>query len=284
MPLNSLVKSAIWSIGLIIVVGFSILQNSIASNDIEHNYNKIKEALGNIPQPDDNEGNEAYIGRVFQIFSKTLESDDKETQLLLNRWNKYLISASHFSNADHQEAIESQQIEYFNAISDLNKRIEETNNFRKEYSSSWVDDLLGKFGEEYVKKNRDAILDNFGAIIARSYHQYEKELQDLIYVETMLYGSYKDYFSMFLDFYNEKLDDHGRKKLMPREKAAVAFLELIQDVSFTHMHQTYVLRDKMEENRARKNNKDLFLFFREHPVSQNFDISKANNDLERAIQ
>ncbi len=127
-------------------------------------------------------------------------------------------------------------------------------------------------------------MDNFGAIISRDYHKYGKELKNLIYIEAMLYGSYREYFSVFIDYFNREIDDGARKKLQTRKEAAQAFLDLINEVSFTRMHENYVLKEKMADNMAIEQDKELFLFFKDHALSQFFDMSKACSDLRRVIK
>lgn len=55
---------------------------------------------------------------------------------------------------------------------------------------------------------------------ANSNEAVERKLKDLIYVEAMLFGSYKDYYGMFLTFYNEKLDASAQKKIEVHKKIA----------------------------------------------------------------
>ncbi|MEJ2156488.1 MAG: hypothetical protein P8X96_14205, partial [Desulfobacteraceae bacterium] len=111
-------------------------------------------------------------------------------------------------------------------------------------SSAWVNDLTRRFGREYITKNRNAILDNFAAIMSRSYHQFEEELKNTIYAEEMLFESYKKYFNLFLDFYNNETSDSGRRILNPLKKAAEAILALLDDVSYVSFQKTYMLREK----------------------------------------
>ncbi len=61
-------------------------------------------------------------------------------------------------------------------------------------------------------------MDNFGAIISRDYHKYGKELKNLIYIEAMLYGSYREYFGMFIDYFNREIDDGPEKKYKQEKK------------------------------------------------------------------
>ncbi len=284
MLLHNFKKIGLWCLSILISVVFYTAPYSIASDDIEYNYNKLIKALGNLPQPDGSKKSEAYITKILQFLSETSADDDTKTQALMKQWDDHLLGIKDFSSTEHFLAIVNQQSDYYKAITDLNDRIKETNNYRKQYSSAWIDDLINHFGKDFLQNNRTVIIDNFGAIMAWSYHHYVEELKDLIYIETMLYGSYKEYFGMFIQFYNEELDDEGRKKLKTRKDVAESFLSIIYNASFTKMHETLVLTEKMADNRAKKLNEELFHFFKEHPLSRNFNLSKAGNDLDKAIQ
>jgi hypothetical protein len=271
-------------ITVFIILNFSLPHCPIANDDIENNYNKIINALGTFAQQENCQNKGEYIAKAFQAFAIKLESDDEETRKLMNQWNEYLIRVSHFSCEDYFSAINKQQMGYLKAISILGDQIKNTNSQRDEYSSSWVDDLTHHFGIDFIENNRKAIVSNFLAIGNRSYHQYENELKDLIYIETMLFGSYKKYFDMFLEFYNEKIHNEGRKKLKSRKDAADAFLSIIGDISFANMHETMVLSENLADNWARNINEELFLFFKKHSLSRYYDYAKASDDLNAAIQ
>jgi hypothetical protein len=120
--------------------------------------------------------------------------------------------------------------------------------YQKEYSSSWIDDVGNQFGKNYLKSNRVAAIRCLHAISKISNQYIEDDLKDLVYIEAMLYGSYEDYFRLFLDFYSEELKADSQIKLKQRKDAAIAFLELIDDVSVTSMYNKSVLRDRAKIN------------------------------------
>jgi len=225
-----------------------------------------------------------HLSGSLKAFGIDAHADDEATRTLLELWSNYLEERTHFSSADYLEAIESQQLDYYKAINLLNKRITDTNNFRNDYTSRWLKDLNRKFGPEFIVGNREAILHNFAAIISRSYHQYGKELKDLVYIETMLYGSYKEYFNSFMKFYEDELSPGDQVKLKARKDVAETLLNLIGEASITLMHENLVLSERMNNNRARKHSKELFEFFDSHSLSKFFEISKASDDLDAAIQ
>ncbi len=182
------------------------------------------------------------------------------------------------------EAIKSLQIDYYKAISVLSSKIEETKKHRENYSPAWVTDLVQLFGKDYIVNNRKAVYDNFGAIIGRSYHHYSKEMKELIYIETMLYGSYREYFSSFVEFYDEVLNADQKIKLKTRKDAAVNLLNLINQASYRQLYENEILFERMRDSRAKKHDKELFNFFKKHSLSKNFDVSKASDDLDAAIK
>lgn len=224
------------------------------------------------------------LSASLKTFGIDTESDDEETRALLNMWSNHLQESTRFSSDDYLAAIESLQRDYFKAIALLNQRITETNSFRDDYTSRWLRDLNQKFGADFIVKNRKAILDNFSAIISRSYHQYGKELKDVIYIETMLYGSYKEFFNSFIKFYQNELSPDDKERLKARKDAAEKLLGLIGEASITLMHENLVLNERMNNNRAKKHGQELFEFFNSHTLSKHFEISKAADDLDAAIQ
>ena len=224
------------------------------------------------------------ISRSIEEFKAISNSDDEATRALINKWSEHLQAISHFSNMDYLAAIKSLEIDYYKAISVLNSKIQETKQHRKNYSSVWVTDLTQQFGKVYIVKNRKAIFDNFGAIIARSYHHYGSEMKELIYIETMLYGSYQEYYSSFIKFYDRELDSDQKMKLKTRKDAADNMLKLINEASYRQLYEKEILFERMRNNKAMEQDKELFEFFRKHPLSTYFDVSKASDDLDAAIQ
>ena len=100
-------------------------------------------------------------------------------------------------------------------------------------------------GEGYIKNNKEAIISSLYAITTET--NYEKELKELVYTETILYGSYKKYIGMFLDFYKEKLNDEER----------------------------------LSENKALSLNKELLPFLKEHIQPHTLDLIRALKDLRK---
>lgn len=286
MLLHRLKKNSVCCVMILIVFVFCMAQHSTADNDLDQLTKDIQESLRSlgIPASEESKKNELHLAGAIQAFGEALASEDQETRDILKKWENYIIRASHYSNNDHANAINKQLMDYYKAIADLGKVIEEKNNrSKKDYSSSWVDDLVNHFGKEFIIKNKMAILESLLALV-NSNEAFERKLKDLIYVEAMLFGSYKNYYGMFLTFYNEKLDDSAQKKIEAHKKIAENFLALIDKVSLTSMHNTTVLRNILIENEARRLNNEVFTFLKAHPLSHTFRGSRPFEDLKKVTE
>ena len=202
-------------IALVLVCGIPQLGN--ASDNRRQIVNQLSLALANQPQSDkskrladnvselyriigdaehvgDGQNIETDIAEAVNLFQSALTSIDEETKVVLNQWENYLKSVSHYSNADYFNAIKSQQIDYMNAIAELDGLIEQEKKSRKNHVSSWIDDLIKRFGKDSLTEKRDAIFKNLSYIAARSSKKHKAALRDLFYIEAMLYGSYREYY------------------------------------------------------------------------------------------
>ncbi len=193
------------------------------------------------------------------------------------------------SNSDYINAIKQQQSDYCKTINEINNNIEINRSKEIErhtnYSPSWIEDLIKQFGKDFIKNNSDAVIWSLKAISSNYDEQFEKHLKDLIYTEAMLYGSYRRYFKLFLNFYKEELNEVSKKKLNNHKNAADAFLAILSEVSFTFMHDTTVLNKKLDEDRARNFNDDVYIFLKNHPLSNTFGHElKPLKDFMKAIE
>lgn len=281
MLLHRFEKYSVCYVTILIALVFCVAQNTNANDEIDQ-LNKLLQSL-NIPQSEEGKKNERRFARILQAFGEAQGSDDKETKNLLKQWEDYLISTSNYSNTDHITAINAQLSDYYKAITDIGSNIKESNTKRKnEYSSAWVDDLVRHFGMEFVKKNKNVILQSWEAIIS-SDEAYEQKIKNLVYIETMLFGSYKDYFGMFLTFYKEELDQNAQEKMVVYKNIAEDFLALIDKTSFTSIYDNTVLKRVLAENKARHLNEEVFLFLKNHPLSHTFGEPRALKDLRKVF-
>lgn len=306
MHLNS-IKRRLWFITIAICFLFLVTPYSIANEKKRETLRQLNEALANLPQTEakkkleDNlqilynalglssqqAGNKDIndlLSHATSHFYDLLSSDSEATRTHLNQWDEHLFSLTRFSNLDYCIAMKSQQVSYYKAIVDLNEKLEEIDLHRKNHSSEWISDLSNRFGKDFVRENRKEILNNFLAIMNRSYRSYEENLKDLIYQEAMLYGSYKEYFGQFLDYYENSLNSEGKKTLSLRKDLAKAILSIIDDVSITNLYETKALYERMADYQAQNQNKALFSFFNELPNSSSINIFEANEDLRKAVR
>lgn len=103
--------------------------------------------------------------------------------------------------------------------------------------------------------------------------------------EAILFESYKDYFGMFISFYEEKLDGKTQKKMSLRKKTADAILEFVNNgnASATSMQATNTLKRILAENKARQLNEEIYVFLKNHPLSYTFSGIKALMDFDKAF-
>jgi uncharacterized protein YukE len=252
-------------------------------NQLTKNIQETLRSLG-VPKSQESKNNERYLAGAIQAFSEALASEDEEAKNILKRWKNYLISVSHFSNTNYTNAINKQLADYYKAIADTNNTLQENKAKRKsEYSSSWVGDLVNHFGIEFIKKNKTAIKYCLMAISFPD-ESFERKFKDLMYIEAMLFGSYKRYFGLFLTFYKEELDQNEQNKIEPHKKIAENYLALIDNVSFASMHNTTVLQNILTENKARRLNDEVFRFLKAHPLLHTFRNTKALDDLRKVTE
>lgn len=286
MLLNRLKKKCFCGVTILIVLVFCVAQHSAADNDLDKITKEIQKTLRSlgISESEESKNNKQYLAGAIKAFDEVLASVDEETKDILKQWETYIISVSHFSNTNYANAINKQLTDYYRAISDTNKTLQETRAKRKNgYSSSWVDDLVSHFGMEFVKENKSAIK---YCLMTISYpdESFEDKLKNLVYIETMLFGSYKRYFGLFLTFYEEELDQNAQNKVEPHKKIAENFLALIDKASLSSMYNTTVLQNLLTENEARRLNDEVYTFLKAHPLSYTFRNSEALVDLSKVTE
>lgn len=286
LPINRLPKNGIFGITFLLFYAFCITQYAIANDSVDRLNQDIQKDIQSLILSQYRESKESkqYLTRAIRAFNETQKSDNEEVKKALRQWDDHIKSVSLYSNSDYVDALDKQLTDYYKAIDSLGKIISVTKaNQKSRYSSSWADDLANHFGKEFIKKNKTAIKWSLMAISA-SDKTLERKLKDLIYIETMLFGSYEDYFRKFLTFYNEKLDQNAQKNMEAHKNVAQSFLTLIDKVSLISMHNTTVLHITLSENKARQLNNEVFTFLKKHPLSHTFkDIARLLEDLEKVI-
>ena len=203
-----------------IILSFILIQPAFSNDTADVTDKNIKQLLQSFEfqQSNDSLDDINNFNKALKAFCQSLKADD-EAALSLNKWNDYLIEITDFSNKSHVKAMQIQQTAYSNVLAAIEKRINQQKSNEKEYSSSWIDDLTNRFGQDYIKEHQYSVKSSLRAIFASNV-THTKELKDLIYAEAMLLGSYKQYYELFLSFYNEKLDKISQKKMEPRKNLA----------------------------------------------------------------
>lgn len=166
---------------LTILIAFvvGVVQYTIASDEFAQLDNLLKSI--NISRSEENNKNKGHLARVIQAFYEAQKTDDKETKDLVKQWEDYTVSATHYLNTDHLNAIDKQLTEYYKTIADIDDIIKENNAKRKsDYSPSWVDDLNDHFGIAFVRNNRDVIVESLKAAIFTSDEAFEQKLSKII--------------------------------------------------------------------------------------------------------
>jgi hypothetical protein len=162
-----------------------------------------KVAFSNDEQSDD----------ILQSFSNLFESAAKENKHLLNGWNDYLVKVLRHSNAEHIEVIGELTMDYANAFKSFNEKLgKERKKEKMQYTSNWLDRLVEHFGQDFVCKNKIAILLNLMMAFERNDEKkYAQDAKDILSKEMILYLAYEEYFDTFVNYYNN-LNKNDQKK------------------------------------------------------------------------
>ena len=257
-------------------------QFATANDDSKDSFDALLKSLSSPPAETDT-NNYATIIKAIRAFNEASGVEDEKNTELQTRWDTFLSDNTHYSNDDYTYAIEIQAGDYQKAVVNFSNIIKVNNEMQKSTDSSlWINDLINHFGKVYIVKNRKSIQWSLLAI-SNSNDAYIEGLKELIYRETMLYGSYQRYFSLFLNFYNDKLDDNGKKQMEPRQKFAAAFLKIITKPPIKSMHDDTVLLKKMNEHKAQQLSNDIFEFLQNHPLSNRLDPMQAMDDLMQVL-
>ena len=272
-------------------IGFTVLafvifsvatQYATANDDSKDSFGAILKSLSSPPAERDT-NNYATIIKAIRAFNEASGVEDEKNTELQTRWDTFLSDNTHYSNDDYTYAIEIQAGDYQKAVVDFSNIIKVNNEMQKSTDSSlWINDLINHFGKAYIVKNRKSI--QWSLLALSNFNDaYTESLKELIFRETMLYGSYQRYFSLFLNFYYDKLDDNGKKQMGPRQKFAAAFLKIITKPPIKSMHDDTVLLKKMNEHKAQQLSNDIFEFMQNHPLSNRLDPMQAMDDLMQVL-
>lgn len=211
--------------------------------------------------------------------------DDPATTPLLNKWSDRLQSITTYSNLDYLEALTTLQKEY----SDLIAQTEECmtsgpKDAPKGYDPVWIDKLISHFGMDFLKDKEKVVLTNLRMAVAGDTINYcGAIIEKLVYKEAVLFGAYRYYLSLFIDFYKSQPAE-AKEVLRPRKDAAENFLNLINNYSFMKLFiGSGMPRKELSEIEAKNANEAIYNYFKENPVGYDADPFKVIEDFRKAI-
>lgn len=230
------------------------------------------------------------IDKVAQESSRNLlesltTGPDPKVNLLLNKWGEYLRSVSTYSNSEFTESIYVLQQEYSQFVEQLEQCLESSKDLRKKYDPKWLDRLIETFGKAYLKKKGESVYINLQMIVKGSYENCCGQIMEkLFYKEAVLYGAYRDYFKMFLDFYNIQ-PPAFQDSLKSRKEATEIFLKLIDDHSIGKMFIASQPHSRqLSEIAAKSSDVAIYEYFKKNLLDCDMDALKAIKDFKRAIK
>ena len=222
---------------------------------------------------------------LFNDLIDLLEQNQKENKQLLLNWSDYLFKVKGHTNEEFLLVIENLTREYAQLYISLNKKIEDDREQdRKNYSSEWIEHLLRGFGEDFVRKNKIEILWNLMSVMNRVENKrYDPVAKELMYREALLYGSYREYFEAFLDYYGG-LKPNEKQQMETVKGVADRYLTLLKEHHFAHLYTMSASKDLMRENKLKRENGKLYAYCRtiDFPFGSSV-ASRASDDLERFV-
>jgi hypothetical protein len=235
-----------------------------------------KVAFSNDEQSDD----------ILQSFSNLFESADKENKHLLNGWNDYLVKVLRHSNAEHIEVIGELTMDYANAFKSFNEKLgKERKKEKMQYTSNWLDRLVEHFGQDFVCKNKIAILLNLMMAFDRNDEKkYAQDAKDILSKEMILYLAYEEYFDTFVDYYNN-LNENDQKQIKNLKEVAEKYLSITKRSHFAPIYYGGHMRKKIDNNVMQKEHKALYDYFKK----ANLDfgrgaLQKAERDMDMFVE
>ncbi|MFZ1987316.1 MAG: hypothetical protein WAU91_23105 [Desulfatitalea sp.] len=228
---------------------------------------------------------EVVIESSESLFQSLIADQDPKLKPLLAQWMDYIESASTYSNDNYIEAIHILQKEYSDLLVQYEQCLNSAKELRKNYDPAWLERFLEYFGVAYLKDKEESVHHNLGMIIGGAQENCcGTILERLLFKETVLYGAYRDYVNMFLNFY-KKQPPAVRGKLESRKEAAKNFLELIDRISVVKMTLAGGLhRRQLSELKARNVDKAIYEYFKNNPPGCDIDPFKAIEDFRKSIR
>lgn len=230
--------------------------------------------------------NDEQSDDILQSFSNLFESAAKENKHLLNGWNDYLVKVLRHSNAEHLEVIGELTIDYAHAFKSFNEKLgNERKKEKMQYTSNWLDRLVEHFGQDFVCKNKIAILLNLMMAFERNDEKkYAQDAKDILSKEMILYLAYEEYFDTFLEYYNN-LNENDQKQIKNLKEVAEKYLSITKRSHFAPIYYGGHMRKKIDNNVMQKEHKALYDYFKK----ANLDFGKgafqkAESDMDMFVE
>ncbi|MEJ2156631.1 MAG: hypothetical protein P8X96_14925 [Desulfobacteraceae bacterium] len=228
------------------------------------------------------EENNANLSRSF---SNLIESTPKENRYLLDGWNDYLTEVLGYSSAEHLKVIEQLTLDYAKSYKAFNEMYgKDLEQDKTQYSSQWLDDLIAKFGKNFVCSNKRAILLNLMVAFDRkSAKKYDQIANDVLCKEQILYLAYERYLGIFMKYYKQ-LNEKDQKKMNAWKKVAEKYLSITSKSHFAFIYYGKHMENKVHDNALQKENNELYMYFKN--VALPFGsgaLSKAWKDMDKLV-
>ncbi|MFZ1987242.1 MAG: hypothetical protein WAU91_22720 [Desulfatitalea sp.] len=209
-----------------------------------------------------------------------MDQDDKVGDLLI-KWSIYINEHESASNIDYLSSLSELRSGYADAIVDLNKCMEGTKRSKQKHSSVWLDDLIKRFGIDYIKNNREAVLANISIAIGNEKRICDPLTANVIYRETLLRAAYGNYLQLFNGFY-ETLIYEDQQRLKSRKETVEALSSFMNQASMVKV----ILGNGKPSSliavfEARRLNEEIYQFLKKYTYSPNFDPMVALDDLKK---
>ncbi len=221
-----------------------------------------------------------------QAFSNLIESASKENKHLLDDWNDYIIQILGYSNAEHLKIIEEFTMDFAKSYKAFDQKYGRAlDQDKNKYTRQWLDDLVGKFGNDFVCGNRRAILLNLMMVFNRNdAKKYDQDAKEIISKELILYLAYERYLNVFMKYYNQ-LSDKDQKKMNAWKEVAEKYLSITKTSHFAFNYYGKRMENRIRDNAMKKENKELYMYFKkaDFPFGGGA-LSKAWKDMDLFIE
>lgn len=218
-----------------------------------------------------------------QAFLNLFESVSKENQYLLDGWNDYIIKVLGYSNAEHLKVIEELTVDYAKAFNALNEKYAKDREQDKiNYTSKWLDELVERFGKDFVCNNKRAVMLNLMlAFDRRKADKYDQDAKDILSKELILYLAYERYLGVFMKYYNQ-LSEKDREKMKDWKEVAEKYLSITSRSHFAVIYYGSHMDNKILENAMQKENKELYMYLKKTKFPfDSWALSKARHDMDK---